>query len=275
MDSQSKAIDTWLPLFRGFYNTIWDGDAELTEYCNEYNVDSDDVEVDWHRFRRDVATTLVKEMEQDLIGMGLIESMAFQKIISPRYYNYDNDSIDVSIVPNVDAISKYIVSNINEFDAYVKKRYTSYDGFTSFRFNSALEWANDTIYFTMLDKDGHTLGCLLDFILTNEGVEDDEYLSRVNMNMYFDEYCEVNYTELQSISNNEARVKIIRDNIDDIDLEHGYLKVLSDEARAKSILLGSDFIEELVEIAYSELVDALPFNKVSKDLEPINHGRNN
>jgi hypothetical protein len=275
MDNKSKAIDTWLPLFRGFYNTIWDGDAELTEYCNEYNVDSDDVEVDWHRFRRDVATTLVSEMEQDLIGMGFIESMVFQKIISPRYYNYDNDSIDVSIVPNVDAISKYIVSNINEFDAYVKKRYTSYDGFTSFRFNSAVEWANDTIDFTMLDKDGHTLGCLLDFILTNEDVEDDEYLSRVNMNMYFDEYCEVNYTELQSISNNEARVKIIRDNIDDIDLEHGYLKVLSDEARAKSILLGSDFIEELVEIAYSELVDALPFNKVSKDLEPINHGRNN
>jgi len=51
-------------------------------------------------------------------------------------------------------------------------------------------------------------------------------------------------------------------------LEHGYLKVLSEEARAKSILLGSDFIEELVEVAYGELIDALPFNKVSKDLEP-------
>jgi len=268
MDSKSKAIDTWLPLFRGFYNTIWDGDAELTEYCNEYNVDSDDVEVDWHRFRRDVATTLVKEMEQDLIGMGLIESMVFQKIISPRYYNYDNDSIDVSIVPNVDAISKYIVSNINEFDAYVKKRYTSYDGFTSFRFNSAVEWAHDTIDFTMLDKDGHTLGCLLDFILTNEEIEDDDYLSRVDENMYFDEYCEVNYTELQSIESFDDKIKIIRNNIDDIDLEHGYLKVLSEEARAKSILLGSDFIEELVEVAYGELIDALPFNKVSKDLEP-------
>ena len=132
MDSQSKAIDTWLPLFKGFYNTIWDGDAELTQYCNEYNVDSDDVEVDWHRFRNDVAITLVSKMEEDLIEMEFIESMAFQSIISPKYYNYNNDSINVVIVPNVDSINKYIVNNINEFDAYLKKRYTSYDGFTSF-----------------------------------------------------------------------------------------------------------------------------------------------
>lgn len=268
MDSQSKAIDTWLPLFKGFYNTIWDGDAELTQYCNEYNVDSDDVEVDWHRFRNDVAITLVSKMEEDLIEMEFIESMAFQSIISPKYYNYNNDSINVVIVPNVDSINKYIVNNINEFDAYLKKRYTSYDGFTSFRFNSAVEWAHDTIDFTMLDKDSHVLGALLDFILTNEGIEDDDYLSRVDENMYFDEYCEVNYTELQSVESFDDRVKIIRDNIDDINLEHGYLRILSEEARAKSILLGTDFIEELVEVAYGELINALPFNKVSKDLEP-------
>jgi hypothetical protein len=112
------------------------------------------------------------------------------------------------------------------------------------------------------------LGALLDFILTNEEIEDDDYLSRVDENMYFDEYCEVNYTELQRVESFDDKVKIIRNNIDDIDLEHGYLKVLSDEARAKSILLGTDFIEELVEVAYGELIDALPFNKVSKDLEP-------
>lgn len=268
MDSQSKAIDTWLPLFKGFYNTIWDGDAELTQYCNEYNVDSDDVEVDWHRFRNDVTITLVSKMEEDLIEMEFIESMAFQSIISPKYYNYNNDSINVVIVPNVDSINKYIVNNINEFDEYLKKRYTSYDGFTSFRFNSAVEWAHDTIDFTMLDKDSHVLGALLDFILTNEGIEDDDYLSRVDENMYFDEYCEVNYTELQSVESFDDKVKIIRDNIDDINLEHGYLRVLSQEARKKSILLGTDFIEELVEVAYGELIDALPFNKVNSDLEP-------
>jgi hypothetical protein len=207
-------------------------------------------------------------MEEDLIKMGFIESMAFQNIVSPKYYNHSNDSIDVSIVPKVDAISKYIVNNINEFDEYLKKRYTSYDGFTSFRFNSAIEWANDTIYFTILDKDGHTLGCLLDFILTNEIIQDEDYLSRVDANIYFDEYCEVKYTELQSVESFDDRVKIVKDNIDVIDFSHGYLRILSEEASAKSILLGTDFIEELVEIAYGELVDALPFNKVSKDLEP-------
>ena len=275
MDSQSKAIDTWLPLFKGFYNTMWDGDAELTEYCNEYNVDSDDVEVDWHRFRRDVATTLVEKMQDDLISMGFIESMTFEKVSSPKYYNFENDSIYVTIVPKVEAIKTYIHQYMSEFDAYVKEKYTSRDGFTSFHPNTAFEWGLKTDNFNVLDNDGHILGCLLDFIMTNDGHDDDEYLSRVNMNMHFDEYCEVNYTELQRVESFDDKVKIIRNNIDDIDLEHGYLKVLSDESRAKSILLGTDFIEELVEVAYGELIDALPFNKVSKDLEPINHGRNN
>ena len=262
-------IETWLPLFKGFYGTFWDGDNELDSYCQEYDVRSEDVQTDWSSYRKNVAFTLVEKMEQDLITMGFIESMTLEKVSSPKYYNFENDSIYVTIVPKVEAIRTYIHQYISEFDAYVKAKYTSRDGFNSFHPNTAFEWSLKTDKFNVLDNDGHTLGCLLDFIMTNDGMNDDDYLDVVNENVNFDEYCEIMCTELQRIDLFEDKVKVIRENIEDIDLEYGYLRVLSEEARAKSILLGTDFIEELVEVAYGELIDSLPFNHVNSQLEPI------
>ena len=262
-------IKTWLPLFKGFNDTFWDGTAEMESYCNEYNVYSDDVQVDWSAFYKMVAFTLVEQMEKDLVRMKLIHSMTFEKVVSPKFYNFENDSIYVTIVPNAHEISTYIHQNMSDFDAYVKRKYTSRDGFNSFHPNTALDWCLDTDNFRVLDNNGHTLGCLLDFIMTNERMDDDDYLSAVNESVNFDEYCEIMCTELQRIDLFEDKVKVIRENIEDIDLDYGYLRVLSEEARAKSILLGTDFIEELVEVAYGELIDSLPFNHVNSQLEPI------
>ena len=263
----AKAIDTWLPLFKGFYGTIWDGDSELDSFCEYNEVSSDDVEVDWLGYRQEVAISITSEIESKLIELGLVESVKFETIISPNYYNFANDSIDVEIVPIVDNIAKYIHSNYGAFDTYLKERYTSRDGFISFRFNSAVEWAEDTSNFTDLGKDSHVLGTLLDFALVNEGVSEYDFCGDVISDACFDNFTTINYTDIESLDSYD-RIELIRDNIDDIDLEHGYLKVLSDEARAKSILLGTDFIEELVEVGYSELTSALTFSKVNKYLEP-------
>jgi hypothetical protein len=267
MDSQSKAIDTWLPLFRGFYGTIWDGDSELESFCEYHEVDADEVDVDWLGYRQKVAVSITSEIESKLIELGLVESVKFETIISPNYYNFVNDSIDVEIVPIVDSIVSYIHSNYDAFDTYLKERYTSRDGFISFRFNSAVEWAEDTSNFTALGKDSHVLGALLNFALLNEQVEEHDFYEDVIGNICFDEFTTVNHIDIESL-NSYDRIELIRNNIDSIDLEYGYLKVLSDEARAKSILLATDFIEELVEVGYSELISALPFSKVNKDLEP-------
>ena len=221
------------------------------------------------RINKNQAFVLVEKMEHDLVRKGFIESMTFERISSPKYYNFENDSIHVTIVPKVEAIKTYILEHYEEFDDYVKRKYTSYDGFTSFYPNTAFQWSIDTNIFTNLHESSHTLGCLLDFIMTNEGEDDNDYISIVDECINFDEYCEITQIELNDIEFFDIRVNLIRDNIDDIDLEHGYLRVLSEEARAKSILLGTDFIEELVEVAYSELVDALPFNHVDSQLRPI------
>ena len=267
MDNQSKAIDTWLPLFKGFYGTIWDGDSELDSFCEYNEVSSDEVDVDWLGYRQKVAVSITSEIESKLVELGLIESITYQHITSPNYYNFVNDSIDVEIIPIVDNIVSYIHSNYDAFDTYLKQRYTSRDGFISFRFNSAVEWAEDTSNFTILGKDSHVLGALLDFALVNEEVSDYDFCGDVISDACFDNFATINYTDIDDLDSYD-KVELIRQNIGDIDLEYGYLKIISNEAMAKSILLGTDFIEELVELGYSELISALPFSKVNKDLEP-------
>ena len=267
MDSQDKAIDTWLPLFKGFYCTIWDGDSELDSFCEYNEVSSDEVEVDWLGYRHKIAVSITSEIESKLVELGLIESITYQHITSPNYYNFVNDSIDVEIIPIVDNIVSYIHSNYDAFNSYLKQRYTSRDGFISFYPNNAIEWAENTLNFSVLDKDGHVLGTILDFALVNEDLSEHDFYCDVISDVCIDEFATINYIDIEELGSND-RIKLIRDNVDDIDLDYGYLKVLSDEARAKSILLGTDFIEELVEVGYSELISALPFSKVNKDLEP-------
>jgi hypothetical protein len=98
-------------------------------------------------------------------------------------------------------------------------------------------------------------------------VEEHDFYEDVIGNICFDEFATINYIDIEELGSDD-RIELIRNNIDSIDLEYGYLKILSEEARAKSILLATDFIEELVEVGYSELISALPFSKVNKDLEP-------
>ena len=217
MDSQAKAIDTWLPLFRGFYGTIWDGDSELDSFCEYHEVDADEVDVDWLGYRQKVAVAITSEIESKLIELGLVESVKYQTIISPNYYNFVNDSIDVNIVPIVDGIVSYIHSNYDAFDTYLKQRYTSRDGFISFRFNSAVEWAEDTSNFTALGKDSHVLGALLDFALVNEDLSEHDFYCDIISDVCFDEFATINYINIEEL-NSYDKIKLIRDNIDSIDL---------------------------------------------------------
>jgi hypothetical protein len=267
MKNQNKTIETWLPLFKGFYGTIWDGDSELGEFCDSNDVDSDNVSINWLGYRQEIATVLTDKIGEKLISLGLIESMKFQHVSSPQYYNFTNDSIDVEIVVKAENIAAYIYKEMEAFDAYLKERYTSRDGFISHYSNNALEWSENTQGFIELGGNHHTLGALLDFILINKELTEHDFYEDVTSEVNFDSYATITYTDINDLDSDD-KAELIRQNLSDIDLESGYLKILSNEAMAKSILLGSDFIEELVEIGWSELASALSFNQVNEELEP-------
>jgi hypothetical protein len=91
------SVDTWLPLFPGFYNTWLESDmAEdlALEFINENRNESklppvewDDVTFDYNDYYSRVAKAFLNEIEAKLIELKIVSEIIFQKVISPKYYN--------------------------------------------------------------------------------------------------------------------------------------------------------------------------------------------
>ena len=209
-----KKIETWLPCFSGFYNTIWDNGESL-----RYDTRQDFEEVDyligllkvnkiedidnfinetlWNNVDskgrdNDIVKSLSSYVEDVLIDLKLIKSLKFGKLCSPAYYNFSNDSAGVEIVltaENVRNIHEYIDNNRDKFFEHIKSHYTSYDRFWSDHSNYASNWIDkdNEEYFL---NESHKLGAVLQFILMNE-YDDFEVNSYYEIEHYESEY--VNY----------------------------------------------------------------------------------
>ena len=176
-----QKIETWLPVFSGFYGTLWetDHDEEMElEYINDHRKDKglapitwDDAKWDYMGYRQNVCKSFTRYIEGELQKLNMVSSVGFQNIVSPREYNFTNDSVNISIElseENKRNISKYLNTNKEVFTKYIRDTYTSRSGFMSHYSNNALQWLID-MEETLTH--GHKLGAVLNFILLNE---DDE-----------------------------------------------------------------------------------------------------
>lgn len=180
-----KTIETYLPVFSGFYGGYFESEADY-QAENEYeyfkdtyyeDLDFDDLEFDYKSFYNECAECMVFEVRDELVSLGFVSDIDYQKISSPKYYNFVNDSIYVSIKlkdENVTNIMNYLSVWTEEFTEYIKGKYTSRDGFISSYSNSIEDWLN-----TESLEHPHKLGSILDFILENEGFEESELTFRV------------------------------------------------------------------------------------------------
>lgn len=171
-----KKVNTFLPLFSGFYNSIYDID-EYDEVSN-YNLENDtDLTVDdfyfnYNNYHQEISKEICLTVETLLKDNNIIDSLIFESLQSPRFYNFENDSINIEVVIKKDVILQYLKDNFNEFEAYINNNYTSYDGFSSYYSNDAKEWLtgfeNDK-----LESETHQVGAILDFISINLLNKDD------------------------------------------------------------------------------------------------------
>lgn len=177
------SVDTWLPLFPGFYNTWLESDmAEdlALEFINENRNESklppvewDDVTFDYNDYYSRVAKAFLNEIEAKLIELKIVSEIIFQKVISPKYYNYSNDSVNCEVILkpfNGEALQKYILENRENLSEYLRAEYTSCSGFISSYSNNFEDWQSETEDFLNWECDDHHLGAILQFILLNEGV---------------------------------------------------------------------------------------------------------
>ena len=191
--NNNKEINTYLPVFTGFYEGIYEPDeTSEIDYINELrneknlkNIDYDNCEFDYDNYYLDISSQLCDILEDELSKF--VYKIEFKKIESPKFYNYSNDKIDCIIKPKKQAILNYIKKHKTEFKKYLKDNYTSYDGFISFYDNNldSKDWNNHNII-----NGEHQLGSVLNFICINEGINEldlydslqDIYLSCTNFN---------------------------------------------------------------------------------------------
>lgn len=194
-----KTIETFLPVFPGFYNTLFESDdstvIESYNQENGTNFDYDNFDWDYSDYYNQTAKNCCKVIEKLLKEKNIVQSIEFQRVVSPQYYNFSNDLINIEAKINVDILIFFIESNKESFDRYVKENYTSCDGFTSFHSNDGEKWLKSLINCD-LDKPEHKFGAMLNFVC--EMLIDDE---NKQMWLYCEldnyDYCEPNFTLIE------------------------------------------------------------------------------
>ena len=129
-------------------------------------------------------------IENQLKELGIVNTIKFQSISSPREYNFVNDSgnIEIELTElNILAIQEYIKTNETNYRQYLADTYTSYDGFISSYSNEVCDWYEYTNDFSDFSGRMHYLGSILEFICKNEGITDDMMYNFLEI--YNSEYC--------------------------------------------------------------------------------------
>lgn len=176
-----RTVATWLPIFTGFYNTIFDGSENFLEsmfadedefqehmpelfesgvsyeyFCSEFWYYAD-----FSRCFNEAAKSICYAITE-LDSAGIIIDSDFEDLISPKEYNFKTDSINCEIKYNATKLQKYLDENIEAFTKYIKDAYTSRDGFSSWHSNDVNNWLD------VYNYGEHAAGSVLQFVIFNE-----------------------------------------------------------------------------------------------------------
>ena len=196
-------VATFLPLFNGFYGTFFeyiidDCESQAIEFYNEDN--DTDLNYDDFRFAHkelmlEISKDCVEKVSEKLNDFGIDCEIKFEEIISPREYNFANDSINCEIIfKDFNQVLNLLKENEETFRDFIKDNYSSRSGFISFYSNDSDEWMEDLQ--TNPQDLKHQVGKCLGFILENvfEYTDRDLY-EDISENGYIIEYSLADDTE--------------------------------------------------------------------------------
>ncbi len=183
---------TFLPVFPGFYYTQFGYESDLEkeldflhyngklpyDYAKNKNLDliRFDEEVvndivwdcfDWHKYAESVAKECCVVIEQNC---PFIKKITYEKVQSPREYNFTNDSINCTIDLDKKAFRKWIYGHEKEVNRYLDEHLTSRSGFISFYPNNFKDWEEMTNKFNVFEKP-YYVGALLEAYFESEGFD--------------------------------------------------------------------------------------------------------
>lgn len=249
-----KTIKSYLPVFSGFYNSVFEADEEIVI---EYPFDYDDYKFDYTEYNKKVSEVCCEAIQTKLSeDFDINLTIEFENLYSPKEYNFSTDSINCTYILKANAkkaIAEYLKKNIEAFDKFIIENCTSRSGFISFFSNDYNVWLTE--YLNDEKKLETCFGRLLSFIFENEGYTDSNLWDDINtgMNSFHIEgwlndkvqnildliektavnkYATKNMTELTSELYNEFESE-------NLDLEHDWLTY--------------NFIEEIVNKVFTNI----------------------
>ena len=189
-------VQTFLPVFNGFYNTLFENIIDnATEFAiddyNEQNntlLNYDDFNFNFDSIMQEICKYTVSKIEEKLNEIGINCTINFETLISPREYNFSNDSINIEInFKKFSQVIEILEQNYDLFTQYIKDNYTSCSGFISSHSSYASDWMEDLR--DDAENETHKVGAVLDFILQEiEEYKDEDLYFDLYENSYFVDY---------------------------------------------------------------------------------------
>ena len=189
-------VQTFLPVFNGFYNTLFEDILDnatdnAIEWYNEDNNNSlnyDNFDFDFITLQNEISRDAVLKIEEKLNEIGINCTIKYETLISPREYNFSNDSINIEInFKKFSRVIEILEQNYDSFSQYIKEHYTSCSGFISSYSSYASDWIKDLR--ENAENEAHKVGAALDFILQEiEEYKDEDLYFDLCENAYFVDY---------------------------------------------------------------------------------------
>lgn len=133
-------------IFEGFYeSSLYNSDSlyyiELQDREEGYLQPNESYDIDWDNFTDSVARQVTSNLYDVIPNNEIIQNISFKSLYSPRYYNYETDSLILELNLNLTRLKTYcFTTHKKDFNQYLKDNFTSYDGFISFIPNNLIDF---------------------------------------------------------------------------------------------------------------------------------------
>jgi hypothetical protein len=178
-----KKIKSYLPCFPGFYSTNFESDyaeeSVLEEHSETNYTEYNKVDFNYKEYRNRVGKTAIGSVENCLNNDGFSIGIEFERIYSPSFYNFENDSIYCTYSVNdedFERLIEYCKDNLSEFKTFLDDNYASRSGFSSFFDTMPQTWFDEYLEEGSNKFERAFVG-ILEFYLQEEGYTVDDMLS--------------------------------------------------------------------------------------------------
>lgn len=166
-------VATFLPLFSGFYHSIWSEniDFEEEQIIEAYNEENGtnlnwsdfNWKYDYERYSKAIAEGIINYIKEEYPN--LITGYEFEKLVQPKEYNFSTDSINISLEVDKAVLMALIAENREKLTEKIKEKYTSCSGFISWHSNKYEDWFEDIV--TEQDHE-HKVGSIIGMICEDD-----------------------------------------------------------------------------------------------------------